>query len=217
VLVRFWLKYPTLYLKVCTRFSPHPERYSLNTWSVVFRKRVVQKYDSQASCAVRISRQSVVITVTLCILVSTCRPISAKHDGMTHTHTHTRSSLSYRYFWKRLKKAYSRLKLWVYVFINGGRDSVVDIATHYELNGPGLESRWGRNFPCHPDRPHAHEASCTMATSPFPSVRRPEPVADYSPPSSAELRMGWSYSPATPLRVNRRVMVWPLPFTFTCG
>ena len=31
----------------------------------------------------------------------------------------------------------------------GGRDSSVGIATRYELNGPGIESRWGRNFP-HP-------------------------------------------------------------------
>ena len=33
-----------------------------------------------------------------------------------------------------------------------GRDSSVGIATRYGLNGPGIESRWGRNFP-HPSRP----------------------------------------------------------------
>jgi hypothetical protein len=33
-----------------------------------------------------------------------------------------------------------------------GRDSVVSIATHYGLDGPGIESRWGRDFP-HPSRP----------------------------------------------------------------
>jgi hypothetical protein len=27
-----------------------------------------------------------------------------------------------------------------------GRDSVVGIATRYELDGPGIESRWGRDF-----------------------------------------------------------------------
>jgi hypothetical protein len=32
------------------------------------------------------------------------------------------------------------------------RDSVVGIATRYELNGPGIESRWGRDFQ-HPSRP----------------------------------------------------------------
>jgi hypothetical protein len=27
-----------------------------------------------------------------------------------------------------------------------GRDSVADMATRYELDGPGIESRWGRDF-----------------------------------------------------------------------
>ena len=33
-----------------------------------------------------------------------------------------------------------------------GRDSSVGIVTRYELDGPGIESRWGRDFP-HPSRP----------------------------------------------------------------
>jgi hypothetical protein len=33
-----------------------------------------------------------------------------------------------------------------------GRDSAVGIATCYELDGPGIESRWGRDFP-HPSIP----------------------------------------------------------------
>ena len=33
-----------------------------------------------------------------------------------------------------------------------GRDSSVGVATRYELDGPGIESRWGRDFP-HPSRP----------------------------------------------------------------
>ena len=33
-----------------------------------------------------------------------------------------------------------------------GRDSSVGIATGYGLNGPGIESRWGRDFP-HLSRP----------------------------------------------------------------
>ena len=34
----------------------------------------------------------------------------------------------------------------------GGRDSSVGIATCYGLDGPGIEYRWGRDFP-HPSRP----------------------------------------------------------------
>ena len=33
-----------------------------------------------------------------------------------------------------------------------GRHSAVGIATRYGLDGPGIESRWGRDFP-HPSRP----------------------------------------------------------------
>ena len=33
-----------------------------------------------------------------------------------------------------------------------GRDSAVGIATRYGLDGAGIESRWGRDFP-HPSRP----------------------------------------------------------------
>jgi hypothetical protein len=33
-----------------------------------------------------------------------------------------------------------------------GRDSSVRIATRYRLDGPGIESRWGRDFP-YPSRP----------------------------------------------------------------
>ena len=34
-----------------------------------------------------------------------------------------------------------------------GRDGVVGIATRYELDGPGIESRWRRIFRTPPDRP----------------------------------------------------------------
>jgi len=44
--------------------------------------------------------------------------------------------------------------------------SSVGIATGYGLDGPRIESRWGRDFP-HLSRP----ASCTMATGSFPGVK----------------------------------------------
>jgi hypothetical protein len=34
-----------------------------------------------------------------------------------------------------------------------GRDSSVGTATHYELDGPEIESRWERDFRIRPDRP----------------------------------------------------------------
>jgi hypothetical protein len=40
----------------------------------------------------------------------------------------------------------------MYSSLDVGRDSSVGIATRYELDGLGIESRWGRDFP-HPSRP----------------------------------------------------------------
>jgi hypothetical protein len=38
------------------------------------------------------------------------------------------------------------------LFSNWSRDRAVGIATRYGLDGPGIESRWGRDFP-HLSRP----------------------------------------------------------------
>jgi len=38
-------------------------------------------------------------------------------------------------------------KIWVTLLPRSGPGSVVGIATGYGLDGPGIESRWGRNFP----------------------------------------------------------------------
>ena len=54
-------------------------------------------------------------------------------------------------------------------FITCGPRSSVGIATGYELDGPGIESRWGRDFP-HLSRLalRPHPASCSMGTGSFP-------------------------------------------------
>ena len=49
-----------------------------------------------------------------------------------------------------------------------GRDSVVGIATRYELDGPGIESRWGARFSVSVQTgPGAHPASYAMGTGPL--------------------------------------------------
>ena len=49
-----------------------------------------------------------------------------------------------------------------------GRDSPVGIATCYELDGPGIESRWGRFSAPVLTGPGAHQASCAVGTGSFP-------------------------------------------------
>ena len=52
-------------------------------------------------------------------------------------------------FWKK-KRHYSAYYGRLYLS-SMGPGSSVGIPTHYGLDGPGIESRWGRNFP-HPSR-----------------------------------------------------------------
>ena len=55
--------------------------------------------------------------------------------------------------------------------IQRGPGSSVSIATDCGLDGPGIESRWGRDFPPVQTGPGAHPANCTMGTRPFPGVK----------------------------------------------
>jgi hypothetical protein len=55
--------------------------------------------------------------------------------------------------------------------INGGLGSSVSTMTDYGLDGPGIESRWGQDFPPIQASPGAHPASCTMGTGSFPGVK----------------------------------------------
>jgi hypothetical protein len=72
-----------------------------------------------------------------------------------------------------------------------GQGNVVSIATGYGLEGPGIESRWGRNFP-HLSRlalgPTQRPVQCVPGL--FRGKERPERDADPSPHSSAVVKKG---------------------------
>jgi len=60
------------------------------------------------------------------------------------------------------------------------RDSSVDIATSYGLNGPGIESQWGARFSALVQTgPGAHPASYTMGAGSLSGVKRPERDFDF--------------------------------------
>ena len=54
-----------------------------------------------------------------------------------------------------------------------------------------------------------HSASGTKGTGSFPGIRRPERGADHPPLPSGVLRMGKSYTSASPLRLPSHVVVDP--------
>ena len=57
------------------------------------------------------------------------------------------------------------------IALHCGPGSSVGIATDYGMDGPGIESRWGRDFPLLQIGPGAHPAWSTMGTRSFPGVK----------------------------------------------
>jgi len=65
----------------------------------------------------------------------------------------------------------SSTRIWRQYAPQIGPGSTVGIATGYGLDGPGIESRWGRDFSAPVQtRPGTHPASCTIGTGSFPRV-----------------------------------------------
>ena len=80
------------------------------------------------------------------------------------------------------------------------------IETRYEMNGPEIESRWERDFPCLPYRSDIYPFSCTMFTGLFLWVKRQEPCVEYPASSIAGLRMVGAILHAFLLCLRRHVM-----------
>jgi hypothetical protein len=64
-----------------------------------------------------------------------------------------------------------------------GRDSVVSIATRYQLDGLGIESRWGREFP-HPST----QSPVNGYRVSFPGIKKAGRGVDHPPPPGAEVQ-----------------------------
>jgi len=73
--------------------------------------------------------------------------------------------------------------------VHVGRYSAVSIEARHGLDGPGIESRWRRDFP-NPSRPTPGSRStyCPMGTGSFPGVRRPGRGVDHAPNLAPRLK-----------------------------
>jgi len=88
--------------------------------------------------------------------------------------------------WGRLWSSDLR-KMFLFALICiSGPGSVVSIATGYGLDGPGIESRWGRDFP-HLSRPALGPIQPPVQWVPgfFGGKERPGREADPTPPSNS--------------------------------
>ena len=70
-----------------------------------------------------------------------------------------------------------------------GRDSVVSIANPYELDGPGIESRWDKIFRTRPDRPCGPPSFLYSGYQvSFLGVKRQGRGVNHPSPSSAQVK-----------------------------
>ena len=75
------------------------------------------------------------------------------------------------------------------------RDRAVGIVTRYGLEGPRIESRWGRDFP-HPPRPALGPTQPPVQG--VPGVKRPGRGVDQPPHLAPRLKKEKSYTSTTP-------------------
>jgi hypothetical protein len=82
-------------------------------------------------------------------------------------------------------------------------DRSVGIATRYELDCPGIESRWGARFSAPVQTgPGSHPASYTVGTGSFPGVKRPGRGVTTHPHLAPRLRKDYSYTSTPNLGVR---------------
>jgi hypothetical protein len=87
-----------------------------------------------------------------------------------------------------IKVVGTRFRLFIRLHLyKSGRDSSVGVATGYGLDGPGIESRWRRDF-SHASRPALGPTQPPVRW--VPGVKQPGRGADHPPPSSAEFENG---------------------------
>ena len=99
-----------------------------------------------------------------------------------------------------------------------GRDISVRIATRYGTEGPGIESRWRRDFP-HPSRPTLGPTQPRVQRVPSlcPGDKATGTWCWPPTPSSAEMKERVELYVYSPSGLSWPVLGWTLPFTFTCN
>ena len=95
------------------------------------------------------------------------------------------------------------------------RDSSVSIATRYGLDGQGIESRWGQDFP-HPSRPALGPTQNPTQRVPGISrgVKRPRRGVDHPHPSSSEVKERVELYFYFPCGFSWPVLGWTLPLLY---
>jgi hypothetical protein len=98
--------------------------------------------------------------------------------------------------------------LWNLVWV--GLDVVACIATCYWLDGPRIESKWGRDFP-HRSRPALGPTKPPAQWVSFPELKRPGRGLDHPSPSSAKVKERAKLYLYSSSGLSWPVLQWTLP------
>jgi hypothetical protein len=91
------------------------------------------------------------------------------------------------------------------------RDSVINIATRYGLEGPGIESRWAETFRTYPDRLRDPPTLLYKGYRVFPGGKAGRGVKLTTHSSSAEVKKELSYNSTQPMGPPGSVTEFPFP------
>ena len=132
--------------------------------------------------------------------------------GNGNTNTSTSLGEAHSCWGRQILDVYAKTSYETYRRHNMGRDSSVGIATGYGLDGPGIEYRWGRDFP-HPSRPSLRPTQPSMQWVPglCRGGKRPRRGVDHPPPSSAEVKQRVELYLYSPSGLSWPVLRWTLP------
>jgi hypothetical protein len=91
------------------------------------------------------------------------------------------------------------------------RDCSVGIATRYRLDGPGIESQRGRDFPTSPNRPRADPTPSTMRIVAFPRVKWLRRDAHQPTPTNTQFKERAELYLYFPSGLSWPILGWTLP------
>ena len=112
-------------------------------------------------------------------------------------------SLSFSYEYMKLYLLFAIFFYGIALNKHSGPGSVVGIATGYGLDGPGIESRWGRDFPHLSRRPWGPPSLLYNGYQVFPGVKGGRDVTLTPHP----LLVPWSWKSRSTLMDNMKLML----------
>jgi hypothetical protein len=195
-------QYESLILSKQTWAYPRQQLQQL-LWCVVSVRLNLPEVEERTLCPLRYYANCVPTTLTVLILHN----VESVYFFYSNPVLSSTFQAFFMCYWFRMKEWQDKSfhNIWTSI------SSVVGIATRYGLDGPGIESRWRRDFP-HPSRPALGPTQPPIQWVLVFSGGRPAGTWRWPPtPSSAEVKERVGLYLCYPYGPSWAVMGWTLP------